>query len=185
MPPQIWVGRQSMAAGRAGEAPSTGLTERLVELGFETDRLKTGTPARVDKRTVNFSGGDHKPTGVHAACKPASCGLYTRVLQLVSPQAAACKLAQLQPAGAQPHPLQAGCHCRVCSLHCRFGGAAGRRGRALVFVRPRCPRAAAAAVLLPHPHHGRDASHPAGGWNFGDLVAGCGCGTDPSAPFDS
>lgn len=46
-----------MAAGRAGEAPSTGLTERLVELGFETDRLKTGTPARVDKRTVDFSGG--------------------------------------------------------------------------------------------------------------------------------
>lgn len=56
-PMQIWVGRKSMAAGRAGEAPSTGLTERLVELGFETDRLKTGTPARVDKRTVDFSGG--------------------------------------------------------------------------------------------------------------------------------
>ncbi|PRW33833.1 tRNA uridine(34) 5-carboxymethylaminomethyl synthesis enzyme isoform A [Chlorella sorokiniana] len=58
---QIWVGRQSMAAGRAGEAPSTGLTERLVELGFETDRLKTGTPARVDKRTVDFSGLEEQP----------------------------------------------------------------------------------------------------------------------------
>ncbi|KAI7843457.1 hypothetical protein COHA_002934 [Chlorella ohadii] len=58
---QIWVGRQSMAAGRAGEAPSTGLTERLVELGFETDRLKTGTPARVDKRTVDFSGLEAQP----------------------------------------------------------------------------------------------------------------------------
>ena len=53
---QIWVGRQTMAAGRAGEAASTGLTEGLVALGFETDRLKTGTPARVDKRTVNFAG---------------------------------------------------------------------------------------------------------------------------------
>ena len=53
---QIWVGRQTMSAGRAGEAASTGLTESLVALGFETDRLKTGTPARVDKRTVNFAG---------------------------------------------------------------------------------------------------------------------------------
>lgn len=47
----------SMAAGRAGESASTGLTEALLALGFETDRLKTGTPARVDKRTVNFAGG--------------------------------------------------------------------------------------------------------------------------------
>jgi tRNA uridine 5-carboxymethylaminomethyl modification enzyme len=58
---RIWVGRASMAAGRAGEAPSTGLTEALVELGFETDRLKTGTPARVDSRTVNFSGLEAQP----------------------------------------------------------------------------------------------------------------------------
>lgn len=65
--PQIWVGRKSMAAGRAGEAPSTGLTERLVELGFETDRLKTGTPARVDKRTVDFSGGPWPPGGASPA----------------------------------------------------------------------------------------------------------------------
>jgi tRNA U34 5-carboxymethylaminomethyl modifying enzyme MnmG/GidA len=40
----------------AGEAASTGLTEALVGLGFETDRLKTGTPARIDSRTVEFSG---------------------------------------------------------------------------------------------------------------------------------
>ncbi|GIL99010.1 hypothetical protein Vretimale_4303, partial [Volvox reticuliferus] len=51
----IWVGRQSMSAGRAGEAASVGLTEALQALGFETDRLKTGTPARIDSRTVNFS----------------------------------------------------------------------------------------------------------------------------------
>eukprot|EP00775_Hariotina_reticulata_P005023 gene5023-5265_t len=58
---RIWVGRASMAAGRAGEAPSAGLTEALVDLGFETDRLKTGTPARVDSRTVNFSGLEEQP----------------------------------------------------------------------------------------------------------------------------
>ncbi|XP_068343731.1 uncharacterized protein [Pyrus communis] len=53
---KIWVGRTSMPAGRAGESASLGLTENLQCLGFETDRLKTGTPARVDRRTVDFSG---------------------------------------------------------------------------------------------------------------------------------
>ena len=52
---KIWVGRTSMPAGRAGEAASHGLTENLQQLGFETDRLKTGTPARVDTRSVDFS----------------------------------------------------------------------------------------------------------------------------------
>ncbi|KAJ7957050.1 tRNA uridine 5-carboxymethylaminomethyl modification enzyme mnmG-like protein [Quillaja saponaria] len=53
---KIWVGKMSMPAGRAGESASHGLTENLQRLGFETDRLKTGTPARVDTRTVDFSG---------------------------------------------------------------------------------------------------------------------------------
>lgn len=53
---KIWVGRTSMPAGRAGESASHGLTENLQQLGFETDRLKTGTPARVDIRSVDFSG---------------------------------------------------------------------------------------------------------------------------------
>ncbi|CAH9127936.1 unnamed protein product [Cuscuta epithymum] len=52
---KMWVGRASMPAGRAGESASHGLTENLQRLGFETDRLKTGTPARVDCRTVDFS----------------------------------------------------------------------------------------------------------------------------------
>lgn len=45
-----------MPAGRAGESASHGLTENLQFLGFETDRLKTGTPPRIDRRTVDFSG---------------------------------------------------------------------------------------------------------------------------------
>ena len=51
----IWVGNKSMPAGRAGEFPSVGLTDTLKQLGFETGRLKTGTPARVDKRSVDYS----------------------------------------------------------------------------------------------------------------------------------
>ncbi|NEQ67086.1 MAG: tRNA uridine-5-carboxymethylaminomethyl(34) synthesis enzyme MnmG [Symploca sp. SIO2D2] len=51
----IWVGNKSMAAGRAGEFAAVGLTETLNRLGFETGRLKTGTPARVDKRSVDYS----------------------------------------------------------------------------------------------------------------------------------
>lgn len=52
---RIWVGNKSMAAGRAGEFAAVGLTETLNRLGFETGRLKTGTPARVDKRSVDYS----------------------------------------------------------------------------------------------------------------------------------
>ncbi|NET00302.1 MAG: tRNA uridine-5-carboxymethylaminomethyl(34) synthesis enzyme MnmG [Sphaerospermopsis sp. SIO1G1] len=52
---RIWVGNKSMEAGRAGEFAAVGLTETLNRLGFETGRLKTGTPARVDKRSVDYS----------------------------------------------------------------------------------------------------------------------------------
>lgn len=51
---RIWVGNKSMEAGRAGEFAAIGLTETLNQLGFETARLKTGTPARVDKRSVDY-----------------------------------------------------------------------------------------------------------------------------------
>lgn len=52
--------------GRAGDAASHGITESLVAAGFETGRMKTGTPARLDARTINFSRlepqpGDEKP----------------------------------------------------------------------------------------------------------------------------
>ena len=52
---KIWVGNRSMSAGRAGEFAVAGLTETLNALGFVTDRLKTGTPARVDRRSVDYN----------------------------------------------------------------------------------------------------------------------------------
>ena len=58
---RIWVGNKSMEAGRAGEFPAIGLTETLNRLGFETGRLKTGTPARVDKRSVDYSKMEVQP----------------------------------------------------------------------------------------------------------------------------
>jgi tRNA uridine 5-carboxymethylaminomethyl modification enzyme len=58
---RIWVGKKSMAAGRAGEFAAEGLTETLNQLGFETGRLKTGTPARVDRRSVDFSKMELQP----------------------------------------------------------------------------------------------------------------------------
>lgn len=57
----IWVGDKSMPAGRAGEFAAIGLTETLNRLGFETGRLKTGTPARVDRRSINFEVLEPQP----------------------------------------------------------------------------------------------------------------------------
>ncbi len=53
--------------GRAGDAASTGITESLVAMGFEAGRMKTGTPARIDGRTIDFSAlepqaGDEHPS---------------------------------------------------------------------------------------------------------------------------
>ncbi len=58
---RIWVGNKSMEAGRSGEFAAIGLTETLNKLGFETGRLKTGTPARVDKRSVDYSKMQAQP----------------------------------------------------------------------------------------------------------------------------
>jgi tRNA uridine 5-carboxymethylaminomethyl modification enzyme len=51
-----------MEAGRAGEFAAVGLTETLNRLGFETGRLKTGTPARVDRRSINFDVLEPQPS---------------------------------------------------------------------------------------------------------------------------
>jgi tRNA uridine 5-carboxymethylaminomethyl modification enzyme len=62
----IHIGEKNYGGGRAGEKSSTGLTHRLEELGFESGRMKTGTPPRVDGRSLNFDvmeeqAGDEYP----------------------------------------------------------------------------------------------------------------------------
>ena len=52
---QIHIGLQSSSGGRAGDPPSIALAKRLRELPFRVDRLKTGTPPRIDARTIDFS----------------------------------------------------------------------------------------------------------------------------------
>lgn len=51
----IHVGKTQMGGGRISEPASFGITEQLKEFGFKTDRMKTGTPARIDGRSVDFS----------------------------------------------------------------------------------------------------------------------------------
>ena len=50
----IHVGEKKIGGGRTGEKAATGLTEQLVSLGFESGRMKTGTPPRVDGRSLNY-----------------------------------------------------------------------------------------------------------------------------------
>ncbi|NQD71161.1 tRNA uridine-5-carboxymethylaminomethyl(34) synthesis enzyme MnmG, partial [Sphingobacterium shayense] len=61
----IHIGEKKFGGGRTGEKAATGLTEQLVSLGFESGRMKTGTPPRVDGRSLNYSvmeeqWGDHE-----------------------------------------------------------------------------------------------------------------------------
>ena len=51
----LHIGRTQIQGGRTAEPASYGLTEQLVSLGFKTDRMKTGTPARIDKRSIDFT----------------------------------------------------------------------------------------------------------------------------------
>lgn len=62
----IHIGDESFSAGRIGESASIGITESLVQLGFETGRLKTGTPPRIKRDSIDFTqmviqGGDEDP----------------------------------------------------------------------------------------------------------------------------
>lgn len=63
----LHIGERQMGGGRAGEKAATGITERLVELGFESGRMKTGTPPRIDGRSLDYSKfevqhGDENPS---------------------------------------------------------------------------------------------------------------------------
>lgn len=58
---RIWVGLQSYSAGRLGEKAAIGLSDSLKRLGLELKKLKTGTPPRVDKRTIDYSKLDIQP----------------------------------------------------------------------------------------------------------------------------
>jgi tRNA uridine 5-carboxymethylaminomethyl modification enzyme len=51
----IHIGEKQLGGGRAGEKAATGITEQLVSLGFESGRMKTGTPPRVDGRSLDYS----------------------------------------------------------------------------------------------------------------------------------
>ena len=62
----IHIGDKQFGGGRAGESASFGITEDLVKVGFESGRMKTGTPPRVDGRSLDYSKmkeqpGDEKP----------------------------------------------------------------------------------------------------------------------------
>jgi tRNA uridine 5-carboxymethylaminomethyl modification enzyme len=62
----IHIGDKNFGGGRAGERAATGITEELIQLGFESGRMKTGTPPRVDGRSLNYSKmieqpGDEQP----------------------------------------------------------------------------------------------------------------------------
>ena len=58
---KIFIGLQSFSAGRLGERAAIGLSESLIKAGFPIKRLKTGTPARVDSRTIDYSKLEIQP----------------------------------------------------------------------------------------------------------------------------
>ena len=84
----IHVGEKKFGGGRTGEKSATGLTEQLVSLGFESGRMKTGTPPRVDGRSLNYSlmeeqwgdseGGKFSYTDVETTTEQRCCWItYT------------------------------------------------------------------------------------------------------------
>ena len=61
----IHIGEKNYGGGRAGEKASTGLTQSLESLGFESGRMKTGTPPRVDGRSLDYSVMDEQPGDIN------------------------------------------------------------------------------------------------------------------------
>lgn len=58
---KIHIGEKNFGGGRTGEKAATGLTEQLVSIGFESGRMKTGTPPRVDGRSLDYSKMEEQP----------------------------------------------------------------------------------------------------------------------------
>ena len=85
----LHFGRAQIQGGRIAEPASNGLTEQLVQFGFKSDRMKTGTPARIDKRSIDFTALIEQPGDddwhqfsyldtVHRQLKQMSCWItYT------------------------------------------------------------------------------------------------------------
>ena len=61
----IHIGEKNFGGGRAGERAATGITEQLVNLGFDSGRMKTGTPPRVDGRSLDYSKMSEQPGDEH------------------------------------------------------------------------------------------------------------------------
>ncbi len=57
----VHIGEKNFGGGRLAEKAATGITEQLVSLGFESDRLKTGTPPRIDGRSLDYSKMEEQP----------------------------------------------------------------------------------------------------------------------------
>ncbi|MBO0950201.1 tRNA uridine-5-carboxymethylaminomethyl(34) synthesis enzyme MnmG [Fibrella forsythiae] len=85
---RLFIGEKTFGGGRTGERSATGLTEQLISLGFESGRMKTGTPPRVDGRSLDYSKmeeqlGDESPgkfsyTNTPSLTKQRSCWItYT------------------------------------------------------------------------------------------------------------
>jgi tRNA uridine 5-carboxymethylaminomethyl modification enzyme len=68
----IHIGEKQIGGGRSGESAARGITEQLVELGFEAGRMKTGTPPRIDGRTIDYSR-----TEIQEGDEPAGKFSYT------------------------------------------------------------------------------------------------------------
>jgi tRNA uridine 5-carboxymethylaminomethyl modification enzyme len=58
---KIHIGEKHFGGGRAAEKNATGITEQLIELGFEAGRMKTGTPPRIDGRSLNYKVMEEQP----------------------------------------------------------------------------------------------------------------------------
>ncbi len=104
----IHIGEKQFGGGRTAEHSATGLTEQLVKLGFESGRMKTGTPPRVDGRSLNYDvmeeqAGDEKPgkfsySNTESLTKQRSCYItYTNT-----------KVHQILESGFEKSPMFAG-----------------------------------------------------------------------------